>query len=891
MLLSTKLRPPQLPGDYLSRPRLLAQLDRGLSGGLILISAPAGYGKTTLVADWLHHMSLGGGQRSASPCAWVSLDESDNDLYLFLRYVITAVRTAFRQESLCTATESLLDAAQLPPLEAITTSFINDLNTLPDQLLLALDDYHLITSPKVQQLMDRLVHYFPAGLRLVLITRVDPPLPLLSRRRAQARLLEIRAADLRFTPAEAYAVLQGTTDTAVTLETAVALDKETEGWIIGLQMAGLSLRDQADPVAFARTLRQRGRRLAMDFLLDEVLIRQPRPLFEFLLQTSILERFCAPLCTAVFHAAEPSAQQVPDYLDRLERTNLFLVSLDEQKVWYRFHHLFRDLLRQRLAQEYEPETIASLHKHAGVWLAEHKLIEEALRHLLIAGDVDTAVSLIEANRLEVLNREDFRTVERWLSMLPEDVVNTRPSLLLMKAWVMRIDYKLSALPAVLKQVEALQTDVPTGDQHALIIADSLQGESDTLWSEIYFWDSDFRRTHTSGRSALALLPKNYYFARGLAVLYKCQALQAFGQLEKAIILLNEALADEEQQHLAFRIRILIAGITVYGAAGDLWRVKQASQMLIKLGEEERRPLGSGWGNYGLGYVYYQWNELDKAYTYWTSLLKLRYLSHFRSYFESLLGLALVQQLQGDADRAQQTLDSLSLVVMEMGQPRLLPEIASFQARLALLQGNMATAVQWAETTTEPHYSPTWFWETSHLTRIKVYLAQGTAVSLQKAAELLQFDQQAAEAAHEHEQLIEIWALRAMLEAAKDNPQAALAACQQAVERAEPAGHIRFFLDLGPVMAELLRQLAVRGVSVPFIGRILAAFPGEFAPALTEQEMQILALLQQGVSNNAIAQQLVISLNTVKKHNRNIYQKLGVHSRDQAIARAKALGLI
>ena len=870
----------------------MSQLERSLEEGLTLISAPAGYGKTTLVADWLRQLSMTQGQRSSIKSAWVSLDETDNELDIFLRYVITAVQTVFPGTWACENTESLLDTVQAPPLNIVANAFINDLNAVPAPLFLALDDYHLITDPAIHQLMSRLARYLPRMLRLLLITRVDPPFPLLARRRAQGRLVEIRAADLRFTPVEAYAVLRETTDTAVTMETAVALDTETEGWIIGLQMAGLSLRYQTDPAAFARSLRERGRRLAMDFLLDEVLSRQPRSILEFLLQTAILERFCAALCTAVINSPEQSAQQAQDSLDQLERTNLFLVPLDERGEWYRYHHLFRQLLQQRLVQEYEPEKIADLHRRAGAWLAEHRYTQEALRHLLAAGDVEAAVSLIEASRREVLNQEDFHTLERSLGMLPERVVSTRPSLLLLKAWVLRLQFKLETLPLILQQVDRVLAAEANGAAEASVVTpDILRGERDVLWSEIYFWNSDFQRSRASGRSALALLPRNHFFTRGLAVYYKCQALQAVGQFDQAVTLLNEMLADEQVQHLAFRSRMLIAAASVYGAAGDLQHMKQVCQFLLELGQAEHSSISLAWGHYGLGFVYYHWNLLAEARDHWASVPKFRYHIHFRAYHEAMLGLAFVQQHQGEADHAQQTLDSLEKVLLEMGQSQLVPEVAAFRARLALQQGGLATAVQWAETTSGPHYLPTWFWETSELTRVKVYIAQGTAVSLQKAASLLHTSQQAAEQAHQTNQLIEIWALRALVEVAQDNLEAALAACRQAVELAEPGGFLRIFVDLGSAMADLLRQLAVRGISVAYIGTILAAFPGSHFPSLTEQEEQILALLQQGLSNKKIAQQLVISLNTVKKHNRNIYQKLGVHSRDQAITQAEALGLL
>ena len=343
-LIETKLRPPHLREGYMTRPRLLAQLDHGLVQGLVLVSAPAGYGKTSLAADWLR-------QRPALKTAWVSLDENDNDLDVFLRYLTTAVHNTFPQERPCANTQALLNAPQSPPLETIANTLINDLTQLPHPLLLMLDDYHLITLPAIQQVMAVLVRHLPPALRLLLISRVDPALPLLARRRVQQRLLEIRAADLRFGSAEARTILAQTTGAEVDEATVALLEEQTEGWIIGLQLAGLSLRGRQDTAAFARAFEARNHRLIMDFLLDEVLAHQPRPVLDFLLKTAVLERFCDSLCEAVV-GQEPVGQE--SLLVQLARTNLFLISLDEEGTWYRYHHLFRDTVAAAAGSGMEP---------------------------------------------------------------------------------------------------------------------------------------------------------------------------------------------------------------------------------------------------------------------------------------------------------------------------------------------------------------------------------------------------------------------------------------------------------------------------------------------------------------------------------------------------------
>lgn len=901
-LIHTKLRPPRLRPGHLSRPRLLAQLDVGLREGLILISAPAGYGKTTLAVDWLTQLATAGDAQPAVRVAWLALDENDNDLHLFLRYLIAAVQAAFPQQRPCAQTQSLLDAPQSMPLEFLINSLINDLAALPEPLLLMLDDFHLVGDADCQEVIAQLVRHLPPGLCLLLITRVDPVLPMLSRRRAQQRITEIRAAQLRLTPVEARAILEQISGRQVTAETAVALETQTEGWMIGVQMAAISLRDQADQAAFARGFLERSHPMVMDYLLDDVLARQAPAIASVLLQTSVLERFCASLFAAVANAPDRAPLNGNALLARLDQANLFLVPLDEQGEWFRYHHLFQELLKQRLELEWDREAIVELHHRAGMWLAEHGFIEEALRQLLAAGETAVAVTLIEENGREALNQEDFRTLERWLAMLPEALIAERPSLLLLRAWVLRLQFKLGAIPPILQQVDALlaaaladsrsdQEAPPKTEAARSLNTGILQGERDALRTEIRFWQRDYEGCLADVESALTRLPETHFFARGIAALYQCHALQATGQFEHAVALLNARLADEQLQHPAFKGRVLIAAITVYRAAGDLQRVQEISQALLKLGQALHMPIDVAWGQYGLGLVAYDRDRLEDAAAHWSSVAGLRFHIHYRAFHEAMLGLALIQQIQGDDEQAQRTMERLSQAMLEMNQNHLAPEIDAFRARLALLRGDLPTAAHWAATTTGSRYLPTWFWESTELTRIKVHIAQATAVDLQKAADLLRITQQAAETSHQTEQLIEVWALWALLEAAQDRVEAALTACQKAVQLAEPGGFIRFFVDLGPAMADLLRRLAARDVSVSFINRVLAAFPADQGPALTEREREVLMHLEQGLSNEQIASELVVSVHTVKKHNRNIYLKLGVHGREQAIAQAEALGLL
>ena len=873
----------------MTRPRLLAQLDRGLERGLILISAPAGYGKTSLVVDWL-------AQRPDLTAAWVSLDENDNDSDVFLRYLTTAVHNAFSPERPCAATQSLLGAAQPPPVETVASTLINDLDHLPRPMVLVLDDYHLITHPAIRQVMAALVRHLPDALRLVLVTRMDVALPQLARRRAQQQLLEIRAADLRLAKEETRAILVQTTGADVDAATVAVLEEQTEGWVIGLQLAGLSLREQEDSEAFVRAFQTRHHRLIMDFLLDEVLAQQPAPVLDFLLRTAVLDRLCHSLCEALVGQGRVGEGRVGEasFLTLLARSGLFLVSLDEDETWYRYHHLFQTLLRRRLEHELGADEVAALHRRAGAWLADNNYTDEALRHLLAAGDAAAAAALVEERRHDMLNLGEMHGLARWLRLLPEDVVARRPALLQLKAWMLRWQAKLHAVPPLLRQAEALleqETEAAGGEN---VNPDILRGERDCLRAEMALFQNEFHACLTFTQSALDRLPSHYYYARALAVFFQLLARQNLGQTSSALRQINAWLSDDQYQHYAYRFLLLLASGTIYGLTGDLQRLEQVSRSLLKLGLDEERPLSITWASHFLGHVYYEWNRLAEAEAHWSTVTEWRYQANFRAYHEAVMGLALINQARGDEAQAHDTLDSLTQVLLETNQLQFAPEVESFRARLALLRGDASAAVHWAQTGETPARIGLWFWETNDLTRVKALIVQETAESQQKAAALLAACRQYAEETHNVWLLIQYWALAALLARAQGQPEEALAAAGQAVRLAEPGGYVRLFVELGADMADLLAQLAARGVAPDYVGRVLAVFPTAPSPEpepLTRRELEILSLLRDGLSDREIAERLVLSLLTVKKHNSHIYQKLGVTGRRAAIARAKTLNLI
>jgi LuxR family maltose regulon positive regulatory protein len=665
------------------------------------------------------------------------------------------------------------------------------------------------------------------------------------------------------------------------------LEEQTEGWIIGLQLAGISLRGQQDPAAFARAFQERSHRLIMDFLLDEVLARQPRVVMEFLLKTAVLERFCDSLCKAVVgqHGQE-------SLLASLVNTDLFLISLDEKGEWYRYHHLFRELLLRRLAQEWPPEEIDTLHRRAGLWLAANGYTEAALRHLLAAGDVETAATLIEAQTHEILNQGDFHLLVRWLALLPQNFVGQRPALLQIKAWILRWQAKYQALPALLHKAEVLlETEKATSGNVNL---DILRGERDTLRSEIAFFQNDFLRCFTLAQSALDRLPPHCFYARGLAALFMLIGQQSLGQTKAALEKLYVWRDEDRFQHYAARYCLMLAAGAIYGMVGDLKNLEQIGQHLLQAGLAKEHPLSITWASHFLGHAYYHWNRLEEATAHWSRVATWPYQANFLVYHDAMLGLVLVYHSQGDETQAQQTLDTLTQVMLEINQIQFTAQVESFRARLALLRGEVGTAVHWLQTGLKPTRMSLWFWEANDMSRIKVLIAQGTPDSHQEADDLLTSSQQFAEETTNVWLFIQIWALRALLAQARGKQEAALAAAKHAVRLAEPGGYLRLFVEMGAEMADLLAQLAARGVAPAYIDRILAVFRADQLleeDALTSRELEILALLQKGLSDKEIAERLVLSVLTVKKHNRNIYQKLGVNGRRQAASKAKTLNLL
>lgn len=893
-LLRTKLYRPRLAGDLIRRPRVRELLNRSLDRSVTLVCAPAGFGKTTLLSRWL--------EECACPSAWLSLDEGDSDTAVFLSYFVAAVRTIFPDA--CADTLLLLRASQLPPLGPLVTTLANDLDRLRDapalpagqRFILILDDYHLVGAQAVHDLLAELLRHPPPTIHLILSTRQDPPLPL-NMLRARGELGEIRMHDLRFSSDEAAAFMQQMLGTPLDADALAILQERTEGWAAGLRLAALTLSTSNDVAGHVTDL-PADNRYVMDYLMSEVFSHIPVSTQEFLLKTSILERLSGPLCDALTGLFDPTWDGRA-YLEWLAAANLFTFSLDAQGNWYRYHHLFRTLLRSRLERQLGGAEIAALHRRASGWYAERGLVEEAIEHALAAGDEAGAVQLVDAHRHAALNQEHWRQLEHWLRLMPRRLIDERPELLILEAWILQKWWRFADLARHLDRIEALmaQTLLPESDRTRM------RSEIDALRSMLSYYVSDGERTFAFAQRALQTAPMECSSVRGLAWMYYAGGLQLKGDLRGALAGLLEGLKEDRFHGNAFPSRPFVGLCHLHWISADLPNLLQAAAQMLQVARERGLTESIAWARYFRGCALYHLDDLAGAESEFAAVVEQRYLVHSFAFSQSAFGLASVYQAQGASDRAREVAKSVATYALEINNARVLADAEAFQAYLAQEQGDPAAAQRWAasyDLKTPP--PPLSTFHVPLVSRAKVLLAAGTPAGLAEASRTLVRLHEFAATTHNTRYLMEALALQALLHAAQNDRPAALATLARAVTLGEPDGMLRVFVDLGPAMAALLRQLATRGTTADYVRRLLRAFPAESPPQpapsqpeliepLSEREVEVLALLGERLSNKEIARTLNISPMTVKRHTVNIYQKLAVGSRREAVARAVALGLL
>lgn len=892
-LLSTKLYIPRLQPGGIRRARLSDRLLSGLAapGAWALLSGPAGFGKTTLLGEFI--------ERYQKPVAWLSLDAADNDPARFWTYFVTACQSI--QPGLGESALALFRSPQPVPVEAVPTVLINALAGQTQDLVLVLDDYHLIQDQAIHAAMSFLLEHAPDRLHLVFSTRIDPPWPL-ARFRSHGRLVEIRAVDLRFTEAEAADFLSHTMQLTISPADIAALDVRTEGWIAGLQLAALSMRGRDDIPGFVKAFTG-SHTFVAEYLVEEVLQHQPKAMQIFLLQTSILERLNAGLCEAVSGNQDGQAA-----LSALQRANLFLLPLDDDGRWFRYHHLFADLLQVRLQQTCTPEAVNALHARAADWFEKNDFAVEAVNHALSARDFDLAARLVEQNTYPLVTRGELTTLIGWIDALPGSL-NVRPQFLLAKAWALLFAGNVDQIEALLKQMDA-QIEINPGTPSAII----LQGSAAAIRAFFTLMTGDLTHALELAETAGKILPPagtridppNPFLDVAHSVLpYTLgMAYRGQGQYEQA------ARAFEQELNMFADPRDLLGWTIAMTEVAVLRRMQgrlQASeevcrQALARIAELGAYPSGSlARVDATLSEVLRERNELDEAGQRLNDALeRMRTWNMPTDNLSALMNLMRLQLSQGNLSGAKDTL--LQCEELRASHPvfwDLSRSLDLLEVRLAFAEGDIPTATRLLDAI-QPGSSPIVFLREQELILLaRLHESQG---HFEKALEILTPLGIEAGLAGRLYAWLNILVQQALTLEASGDRKTALEVLEQALGFARTEGFVRVYVDQGLAMRKLLEEAARETKTEelrPYLARLLDAFPADPAPKkhsdliepLTARELEVLNLIAIGDSNQAIADKLVITVSAIKKHTNNIFGKLNVNSRTQAVARARRLGLL
>lgn len=717
-ILRTKLYRPQPPERLLKRRRLLQQLDEGLHCPISLVTAPAGYGKTILLSSWLAiqgHLAC-----------WVSLDAADNELPVFLAYLVAALQTHF--PGACSDTAALLSAPDPPPLSVLQTRLMNELDLLPHPLVIVLDDYHLIHCREIHDFIIHLVNSQPPGIHLVIGMRGDPPFPL-AVWRARQQIKEISTQDLCFTLSETEQLLKNILGNSLSGEMIKILNKEAEGWVTGLQLAAFSLRNSIDQTAFVNSFKKFSSQNIREFLLDQAFVNQPRLIQEFLLKTAILDRFSASLCNALGLSGE-SLHSTQDTIDILRRANLFIVPLDDQGEWFRYHYLFAEMLQNRLKKLFEPQAISTLHSSAAEWFTENGYIEDAIEHALAAGKEFRAVQIVEEHIFEALNREKMATIDRWLASLPPVWVERRPRLMMVKAWVANYRNPFEAAPGFLIKAESM-LDFPQEDldpQTRILLA----GYNAALWPVYLISTGEFERGASLGEFALQTLPLDHLYVRGRAMVGWALCMQALGKGSIA----EAFLLQERERHPeinTYSLSTLYALATLYVMNSKLDELEQTGLKLCKDTESTGFQILAGWGHYFSGMVYFMRNDLLRAQKYLEVAAGMQYIVSKSIVRESMVALILAAQAMDQQNEAQEAFKRL----LQFEDHFMMDHHLSLKARMALNRGDLKSAQQWSLNSLLPPRNQLYVWqEIPAFTQARIWIGEETPASLQNALALL-----------------------------------------------------------------------------------------------------------------------------------------------------------
>ena len=902
-ILATKIYIPPHRAKIVLRPRLIERLNDGLSSGhkLTIISASAGFGKTTLVSEWI--ASCG------RPIAWLSLDEGDNDPARFISYLVATLQTI--EAGIGKDLLSALQSPQPTSTKSILTALINEITTIPDNFIFVLDDYHVIDSKPVDNALTFLLEHLPPQMHLVIATREDPHLPL-ARLRARGQLTELRAADLRFTPSEAAEFLNHAMGLSLSTENIAALETRTEGWIAGLQLAAISMQGHSDTASFIRSFTG-GHRFVLDYLIEEVLGQQSEGVRTFLLRTSLLDRLCGSLCDAVLLDSSVSGQETLEYL---EHANLFIVPLDNDRRWYRYHHLFADVLRMHLKAK-QPDQVSTLHRRASEWYEHNGSTDNAIRHALAAGDFERAARWIEMIWSAMGRSYQSSTWLGWVKTLPDELVRLRPVLTVWYAYALVGSGETEAAEIRLKDAGRwLDT---TADTAGMVVDDEaefhrLPGMIALLRAAQALARGDMPETVKHAQQALDLAPENDYLMLGGAASQLGLAAWASGDLDAARQMTADGMANVRRAgyiSAAIGGAIVLADIQII--QGRLHEAMTTYERGLQWATEPGSPVLPGAADMyvGMSALYREHNDLEAATQHLLTSQALGELAEMpQNPYRWCAAMARIREAQGDLDGALDLLDQAERLYDGNFSPDVRP-ITTRKTRVWVAQGRLGEALGWAcEQGLSVENELSYLHEFDHITLARVLLAcyqsDRADGSISGVMGLLERLLKAAEEGGRMGSVIEILVLQAIAFHAQGDLSAALLPLQRALALAKPEGYVRLFLDEGSRMLQLLREASAREIMPDYTDKLLAAFEAEkqksedkpdllsanpLIDPLSQRELKILQLIAQGLSNREIGERLFLALDTIKGHNRKIFDKLQVQSRTEAIARARELGLL
>ena len=887
-ILHTKLHRPPVPNDLVVRQHLIDVLNKNINLPFTLVSAPAGYGKSTLISSWLEDCQI--------PSCWISLDEFDNDLRQFYQYLVAAISKL--HPDACKTARSLLRLAEIPSAPVLARQLLNGLEPVRGQFIVVLDDYHFIKENSVTRLLEELLRHPHPSLHLVLASRRDPALPLMSYR-SKGHIYEVRVNDLRFSTKETDVFLSKFLRNPLNEEHLKLLDQKTEGWPTGLRLTALTLKS-SDNLPEAVEYLPDGSMLVLDYIVSEVIEQQSETLQNWLISCSILGRFCASLCEAVCTNGRDDING-ETFIQQIAASNLFLVPLDTNGTWYRFHHLFRKMLQDQLELRFSPDQKGMLYRKAGAWFAEHEYMDEALHFLLAAGDTEAAAQTICRFRYQLMNKEQWHRLVDWLVLLPQNIIEQNPELLLLKIRLFDKGTPVADCRRYLTIVEAMIEGSGAARSPEL---EHLIAEFHSYKAWFYYLDGDGEKAVSYAQKSLRGLDPKALSVRGTSTVILAMSLQMMGNLDEAYEAIYDAFEKGINTEATLHSKLLTALCFVHWISGNNEGITQVSKELLKLGTEHELPEAISSAHYFLGQTYYTMDELPNAEQEFKSVIDTQFMANIWDYIHSAFGLALIYNCQGKNQEAIEVAENIMSLGIDRSNKDIIHLAQAFKSELSLRSSDPPSSRQWSSTYAPYPLNPGHRSYIPQLTYVRSLLELSSEKKVDEAEDLLSELHDYCVKIHNRKYLVDVLLLQSLMFYRQDASSKALQKLGEAMTIAEQGRIYRPFLDLGVPMFDLIDQLTGNSQVSHFVSNLrqkcelhnesslsqhnengqalILPIESEEGYHLTLREVELLKLLANGMSNGEIAEQLFISIVTVKKHLSNIYKKLDVKNRAQAV---------